>query len=402
VPNHTSDQHPWFQESRRDRTNPKADWYVWRDEPANNWLAAFPRGSSAWTFDPQRGQYYLHCFLAEQPDLDWDHPEVRAAMLDTLRFWLDRGVDGFRMDVIHLIAKHLDVDDPPHFEPRHFSHVPANDVPEVHPRLREIRQLLDSYPGNRVSVGEVFLFDEAAMSSYYGDGDELHLSFNFPFVWSAFEAGELRRRITHTLELLAPRNAWPTWVLSNHDVPRHRTRYGGDEALARMAAAMLLTLPGTPFLYQGEELGLHEADIPHDRVVDPGLRDGCRAPLPWTTDAHHGWTVDPWLPFPPDAAAHSVEAQLVDPGSMLHWYRHLLEVRRSHPSLHASLHLQWIDLHPEVLSYQRGNLVVVLNLTDHAVALGADVVVLADSTRALEGTTVRSVPPLTAVIAALA
>jgi alpha-glucosidase len=398
VPNHTSDQHPWFLESRRDRTNPKADWYVWRDRTANNWLTAFNSGQPAWTYDEQRGQYYLHCFLAQQPDLNWDHPQVQDAMLDTLRFWLDRGVDGFRMDVIHLIAKHLDEDDPADFASKKYSHVPANDVPEVHPRLRRIRSVLDSYPGDRVSVGEVYLLDEERMAAYYGSGDELHLSFNFPFVWSQFRADDLRHRISRTLDILRPRGAWPTWVLSNHDVPRHRTRYGGDEALARIAAAMLLTLPGTPFLYQGEELGLHEAEIPHDRIVDPGLRDGCRAPLPWAIGRHHGWPSDPWLPFPPDADAHSVEAQHLDEDSMLHWYRHLMQVRRRTPQLHT-LDLEWVDLGADVLAYRRGGVLVVLNMSSVTVDLPGIVVPLASSIRGLEGLHITSVAPLAAVVA---
>ena len=283
VPNHTSIEHPWFVESRSSRDNPKRDWYVWRDlgpdgAPPNNWRAAFAVDEPAWTLDPTTGQAYLHCFLPEQPDLNWDHPEVEAAMLDTLRFWLDRGVDGFRMDVVHLIGKDLDTDDPASAG----NHVPHNDVASTHERLRRIRLLLDSYEGDRTSVGEVYLLDEAAMATYYGQDDELHLSFNFPFLWASWDAGQLRRRIDRTLEHLTPRQAWPTWVLSNHDVPRHRQRYGGSEAIARQAAVLLLTLPGTPFMYQGEELGLIDAVVPDDRIVDPGGRDGCRAPIPWT------------------------------------------------------------------------------------------------------------------------
>jgi alpha-glucosidase len=316
VPNHTSDQHPWFQESRCDRTNPKADWYVWRDEPANNWLASFPKGEPAWQFDEQRGQYYLRCFLKEQPDLNWDNPEVEAAMHDTLRFWLDRGVDGFRMDVVHLLGKALTHDDPPICRERGWGHVPYNDQPATHERLRNIRRVLDSYAGDRTSVGEVYLLDEAAMADYYGTGDELHLSFNFRFLWAPFEPGELATRIRRTIDLLRERGAWPTWVLSNHDVPRHRQRYGGDEMLARMAAIMLLTLPGTPFMYQGEELGLLDAVIPPERVVDPGLRDGCRAPIPWDSSPLHGWVAEPWLLLPRRRTA--TPQRTADDGSMLH------------------------------------------------------------------------------------
>jgi len=351
VPNHTSDQHAWFQESRRDRTNPKADWYVWRDQPPNNWLASFPRGESAWEFDAVRGQYYLRCFLKEQPDLNWDNPEVEAAMHDTLRFWLDRGVDGFRMDVVHLLGKDLDLNDPPICQERVWGHVPYNDQPVTHQRLRAIRRVLDEYDGDRVSVGEVYLLDEAAMADYYGDNDELHLSFNFRFLWAPFDPAELATRIRTTLALLAERRAWPTWVLSNHDVPRHRQRYGGGELEARMAAIMLLTLPGTPFMYQGEELGLIDADIPPDRVVDPGLRDGCRAPIPWDATELHGWAADPWLPFPPEAETRNVALQRADDGSMLHFYRRLLQMRRDI----ATAEFAMLDGTPDLLAWARSN-----------------------------------------------
>ena len=344
VPNHTSDQHEWFQESRGDRVNPKADWYVWRDEPANNWLASFPRGEPAWSFDEQRGQYYLRCFLKEQPDLNWDNPEVVTAMHDTLRFWLDRGVDGFRMDVVHLLGKDLDLNDPPICEERVWGHVPYNDQPITHTHLRNIRALLDDYgratSQPRVSVGEVYLLDEEAMSSYHGDGDELHLCFNFRFLWAPFDAAELRSRIARTLGVLRAQGAWPTWVLSNHDVPRHRQRYDGGELQARMAAIMLLTLPGTPFLYQGEELGLVDADVSAADMVDPGQRDGCRAPIPWDAAALHGWTADALrklaLPFPPEADTRNVAQERVDKNSMLNFYRRLLHLRRTTPSLNGA------------------------------------------------------------------
>lgn len=336
VPNHTSDRHPWFQESRRDRTNAKAEWYVWRDRPTNNWLAAFPPGARAWSYDEKRRQWYLHCFLGEQPDLDWDNPLVEAAMHDTLRFWLDKGVDGFRMDVVHLIGKDITRDDPPDWVEHGLGHVVLNDQPVTHQRLRRIRTLLDEYAGDRMAVGEVYLLDEAAMAAYHGtpDAPELHLSFNFGFLWAPWQPADLARRVGTTIAVLADRGATPTWVLSNHDVPRHRGRYGGDELDARMAALMLLMLPGTPFLYQGEELGLVDADIAPEACVDPGGRDGCRAPIPWETGGQHGWAADPWLPFAPDADERSVAAQRDRPDSILHWYRRLLALRRATPALH--------------------------------------------------------------------
>ncbi len=339
VPNHTSDQHPWFLESRSSRESPKRDWYVWRDgraggaEPPNNWVAAFTN-SSAWEHDEATGQWYLHLFLPQQPDLNWDNPEVVRAMHGVLRFWLDRGVDGFRADVIHLIGKDPALpDDPP--ELLGIPKSGTNDHERTHELLRAIRRLLDSYPGDRAMVGEVYLLSTAKVARYYGAGDELHLAFNFPPLYAAWEAPVWRRRIERVIEELEPRSAWPTWVLSNHDNPRHRTRYG-SEARARAAAVLLLTLRGTPFLYQGEELGLEDAAVPPDRVVDPGGRDGCRAPVPWTAEAPHGWAgAEPWLPFPPDAGARSVEAQRADESSILHLYRRLLAARRASAALRA-------------------------------------------------------------------
>ncbi len=399
VPNHTSDQHRWFQQSRVDSTNPKADWYVWRDEPANNWCCSFTGGGSAWDFDEGRQQWYLHCFLPEQPDLNWDNPEVEQAMHDTLRFWLDRGVDGFRMDVVHLIGKQLDRDDPVRAVARGLAHVVFNDAAVTHERLRGIRRVLDSYPGERASVGEVYLLDEAAMATYYGNNDELQLSFNFSFLWTKWDAAALRDRIKTTLSHLAPRGAWPTWVLSNHDVPRHRQRYGSSEEVARMAAVMLLTLSGTPFMYQGEELGLVDALIPADRVVDPGGRDGCRAPLPWTADHLHGWPHDPWLPFPPEPDTRNVESQQHDGTSILNLYRHMLGIRRSHPALREGGFVM-IERDDDVLAFERmlngERVVVALNLGD----VGRTVDVLGGTTLLLSSLGLASRVGTTSVLAA--
>ncbi|CAB4874464.1 unannotated protein [freshwater metagenome] len=374
VPNHTSDQHPWFHESRSNRTNPKADWYVWRDEPANNWLCSFTNGASAWDFDERRGQWYLHCFLPQQPDLNWDNPDVELAMHDTLRFWLDRGVDGFRMDVVHLIGKQLDQDDAPGAIKRGYPHVPFNDVPVTHERLRGIRKVLDSYNGDRASVGEVYLLDEAKMAAYYGDHDELHLSFNFSFLWATWDAAGLRAKISNTLGHLEPLGAWPTWVLSNHDVPRHRQRYGGSEHVARLAAVMLLTLRGTPFLFQGEELGLVDAVVPEAQRLDPGGRDGCRAPLPWTPDAAHGWPGTPWLPFAPEPDVRNVASMQRDPASILHLYRDLLGLRRGHAALQSGT-LEMLETGDHVLAYRRcagsQRIVVAINMGHEPLAVSA-------------------------------
>jgi alpha-glucosidase len=356
VPNHSSDRHPWFVESRSSRDNPKRDWYIWRDPapnggPPNNWISAFTDGASAWTFDGTTGQYYLHLFLPQQPDLNWRNPEVAEAMHDTLRFWLDRGVDGFRMDVVHGIVKRADLAD---VEEGFAQMVDESrfDPPAIHQRLREIRTLLDSYPGDRVSVGEVYILSTAKVATYYGAGDELHLAFNFPPLYAPWDARKWRTRIERVQQELDPRGAWPTWVLSNHDNPRHRTRYD-SEARARAAAVLLLTLRGTPFLYQGEELGLEDAVVPPDRVVDPGGRDGCRAPIPWTVDAPHGWHGhEPWLPFPPSPGERSVEAMTADPRSITHLYRDLLALRRSCAGLQRG-DLRLLDAPDGVLAYER-------------------------------------------------
>ncbi|MGI8791735.1 MAG: alpha-amylase family glycosyl hydrolase [Acidimicrobiales bacterium] len=373
VPNHSSNQHPWFIESNSSRSNPRADWYVWRDGdpavPPNNWKAAFS-DDPAWTWSESRKQWYLHLFLAEQPDLNWHNPDVEAAMLDTLRFWLDRGVDGFRMDVIHMIGKGPELPDFGLADDGRL--IALHDWPATHEFLRRIRSLLDSYPSDRMSVGEVYILSTRRVATYYGEGDELHLSFNFPPLHAPWDASVWRQRIERVEEEFTPRDAWPTWVLSNHDQPRHRTRYG-SEARARAAAVLLLTLRGTPFLYQGEELGLEDAVVPADRVVDPGGRDGCRAPIPWTGASDHGWgTDDAWLPWPPDAIGRSVESESDDPSSMLYLYRRILAARAASPALQLG---RWEPLAspPDVLAYRRvhedDERVVIVNFGDEARSL---------------------------------
>jgi alpha-glucosidase len=212
--------------------------------------------------------------------------------------------------------------------------------------------VLDEYDGDRTSVGEVYLFDPEAVARYYGQGDELHLSFNFGFTQTRWNADALRKRIDSALATHRPVDAWPTWVFSNHDIPRHRTRFGGDERVARAAAVLLLTLPGTPFLYAGEELGLLDAEIPADRVVDPGGRDGCRAPLPWSDEPGHGWPTTAWLPLAPEADARNVETQRRNLGSILHVYRNLLALRRATPALHEGA-FEWLEAPSGVLLYAR-------------------------------------------------
>jgi alpha-glucosidase len=404
VPNHTSDQHPWFVDSRSGRDSPRRDWYVWRDSapdggPPNNWIRAWS-DLPAWTYDEATGQWYLHLFLAEQPDLNWGNPQVEAAMHDVLRFWLDRGIDGFRMDVVHCIGKDPELGDDP-ADLAALSHVPLNDRPETHPRLRRIRALLDEYPSDRMAVGEVYLLDPARVVTYVegADGPELNLAFNFTPLLTRWDARRWRRQIEIAAAAHDPIGAWPTWVLSNHDNARHRTRYG-SEARARAAAVLLLTLRGTPFLYAGEELGLGDADIPADRVVDPGGRDGCRAPIPWDDSPTHGWaTADPWLPWPPEVDTHNTASELGDPGSSLSLYQHLLRVRRESPAL-VSGSLELLDGLPDgVLGYRRragyatataDEHTVLINFTEAEVEVGYGAVgdgwVVIASDRAGEGT----------------
>ncbi|HEY6532430.1 MAG TPA: alpha-amylase family glycosyl hydrolase [Acidimicrobiales bacterium] len=374
VPNHTSDLHPWFQDSRSSRESEHRDWYVWRDPapdggPPNNWLAAF--GGRAWTLDEASGQYYLHQFLPEQPDLDWSSPGVVAAMHEVVRFWLDRGVDGLRVDVAHGLGKDpLLGDDPASTHPT--PHAELNDRVETHEHLRGLRRLIDSYPGERVMVGEVYLLDTRLVAPYYGRDDELHLAFNFPPLYTAWDAQDWAVQIRTTTALLEPLDAWPTWVLSNHDNPRHRTRYDGSETRARAATLLLLGLRGTPFLYAGEELGLLDAEVAPDRVVDPGGRDGCRAPIPWDATVRHGWPADPWLPFPPESDTHDVAGEWADPGSTLNLYQRSLRVRYSSPALSRG-DQRLLDAPVGVLAWERTSeadrVVVLVNFTDRRVEL---------------------------------
>jgi glycosidase len=356
VPNHTSDRHPWFVESRASRTSAKRGWYVWRDAgpdgaPPNNWLSVF--GGSAWEPDPASGQRYLHSFLKQQPDLDWREPAVVRAMHDVLRFWLDRGTDGFRIDVVHRIAKDPALrDNPPNPDaPAPFRgtylgqlHLHDENHPDVHAMLREIRRVVDGY-GDRMLVGEVYLFDPQEVARYLGRGDELHLAFNFSFLRAAWGAEAFRREVER-FERLCPPEGWPTWVLSNHDVPRHASRHDhprlGD-ARARAAAMLLLTLRGTPFLYYGEEIGMRDVPIPEERMQDPLARtlhprlcrDPARTPMRWEEGPGFGFTHGtPWLPPGPQPPGTDVATQRADRTSLLWLYKDLLALRRASPALH--------------------------------------------------------------------
>ena len=383
VPNHSSDRHPWFVEARSSRDSSKRDWYVWKDRrsdgsPPSNWQAMFEQ-VSAWTHDHATDQSYLHLFLAEQPDLNGANPDVEAAMHDTLRHWLDRGVDGFRADVVNLIGKGTDVEDLP--DPFWKFPLLATDRPFGHELLRRIRDLLDGYAHEPMMVGEVYLLRDGESASYLGTSDapELHLSFDFRPLHAPWDAERLPAAIA-AMEHDFAEPRWPTFVLSNHDQVRHRTRYG-SEARARAAAVVALTIRGTPFLYAGEELGLEDAVIPADRVVDPDGRDGCRAPIPWTADGDdesgHGWPARPWLPFPVNASTHAAEAQVDAPDSMHSLYRRLLALRRERPVLRRGDMV--IEQRPGgVLRYERSldgeTLTVLVNLSESPAALPPDLI----------------------------
>lgn len=336
VPCHSSDQHPWFLMSRSSRDNPKRDWYVWRDgspdRPPTKWHATFPPGVPAWTWDETTEAWYYHRFAPQQPDLNWANPEVRSAMYDTLRFWLDRGIDGFRIDVVHNLGKDLSL-----IDAGGGGLEGVTDHVATHAHLREIRKLVASYPGDRIAVGETFVLDVEQAASYVGhgtDGEELHLGFNFMPLFLPWEAWQWRKHIAEADQAYAARDAWSTWAFSNHDNPRVATRLG-TAPRARAVAVLLLGVRGTPFLYAGEELGLKDADVPPEMAEDPaGFRDGCRAPVPWDQWPNHGWaTDDTWLPFPPQADSLNAVSQQADPGSTLHLYRRLLAARRGSPAL---------------------------------------------------------------------
>lgn len=366
VPNHTSDQHPWFQESRSSRDNPKRDWYIWRDSPhthapPNNWLSEF--GGSAWTWDETTGQYYYHAYLSAQPDLNWRNPDVRAAIHDALRFWLGRGVDGFRLDTIeHLLEDEALTPNPanpkyhlsqPHTESLLRTY--TTDHPDIATVLQGFRAVCDEFD-DRVLIGETYLPLER-VTTYYGHG--IHLPFNFHLLrtpWGAIDIAQLIQRY----ETLLPAGAWPNWVLGNHDRTRIASRIGPDQA--RIAAMLLLTLRGTPTMYYGDELGLMNVTIPPAQVQDPweinmpglGLgRDPVRTPMPWDETLHAGFsTTTPWLPLNDNADTCNVSAQKQNPTSLLMLYHHLIALRRKEPAL-AYGDYGHIATKDDVLIYQR-------------------------------------------------
>ena len=352
VPNHTSDQHPWFQESRSSRQSARRDWYIWRDPgpgggPPNNWLSEF--GGGAWQWDEGTGQYYYHAFLAAQPDLNWRNSAVRAAIHDVMRFWLRRGVDGFRVDVIwHLLKDDQFRDNPPNpnFEPGQPPHralVPlyTTDLPEVHDAIAGLRQVLDEFP-DRVLLGEIYLPVERLVAYYGRELEGTHLPFNFTLLEAPWRARDIAKLIDD-YEAALPRGGWPNWVLGNHDQPRIAGRVG--TAQARIAAMLLLTLRGTPTIYYGDEIGMPQVPIPADRVRDPfernvpGIgcgRDGARTPMQWDATPHAGFSpVEPWLPVAAGFETDNVERERRDPTSIYNLHRQLIALRRRSPSLLA-------------------------------------------------------------------
>ncbi len=351
VPNHTSDEHPWFLESASSRDNPKADWYIWHDPapdggPPNNWRSMF--GGIGWKWCEARGQWYYHAFLDKQPDLNWRNPKVVAAMHDVLRFWLKRGVDGFRVDVIWHLLKDPDFrDNPPNPdwtpdepEVRHILQIMTCDQPGVIDLVKGFRSVIDEFP-DKVLIGEVYLTIER-MCAYYGDDlDGAHLPFNFHLLMDPWKA-EVVGGLIEEYERRLPAGAWPNWVLGNHDNARVASRLG--PAQARVAAVYLLTARGTPTLFQGDEIGLTDGVIPPDKVRDPqeknepGLpghdRDIARTPMQWDATPFAGFsTVEPWLPLVPGWETVNVAVETADPASMLTLHKRLIALRRKHAAL---------------------------------------------------------------------
>jgi len=388
VPNHSSDRHPWFVESRSSRDNPRRDWYIWRDPapgggPPNNWISDF--GGPAWEWDEDSGQYYLHAFLPQQPDLNWRNPPVKAAMLDAMRFWLARGVDGFRIDVLwHIVKAEEMPDNPPNPDWRpgmnerdRVLQVNSTDQPEAHAIAAEMREIADSY-GARVLIGEIFLpFDKLAR--WYGTParPQVHLPFNFSLIENPWDAGTIGRLIAD-YEASLPEGGWPNWVLGSHDAARIAARVG--EAQARVAMMLLLTLRGTPTLYQGDELGIGQVTIPPDKVQDPrerrqpgiGLgRDPSRTPMAWDGSPNAGFSrAEPWLPLHDDWQDRNVAAEERDPASMLCLTRALVRLRRGEAALSVGDY-RAIAGEGTLLAYERhagdSRLLVALNLGDQPV-----------------------------------
>ncbi len=420
VPNHSSHEHPWFQESRSSRDNPKADWYTWRDakpdgSPPNNWVAVF--GGSAWEWDETRQQYYLHMFLKEQPDLNWRNPEVKAEMLDTIRFWMAKGVDGFRVDVAHFCMKDPELRDNPVNENREtffkdkgawdsLHHVNDSGHEDIHQLFREFRQVFDEFEhiSPRYSIGEIHLEDTEEWGTYYGNDDELHMPFNFKLLSADWNAAAVRS-VVDEMEAVVPAHGWPNAVLGNHDEPRIAARYGVENA--RLAAMLLLTLRGTPTMYYGDELGMPDTHIPADKQQDPwGLRvpgldlgrDPERTPMQWDDSKYAGFSeAEPWLPVGADLETYNVLAQKADDASTLNFYRTLLQLRKDEAALHAGDYTPLDVATDNVYVYERhtanDKLIVALNFAnearDVALPVSGSVLLSSHPDSSLDGKTLR-------------
>ncbi|WP_126967769.1 alpha-glucosidase [Xanthomonas arboricola] len=379
VLSHTSIAHAWFQESRQDRTNAKADWYVWADPredgtPPNNWLSLF--GGVAWQWEPRREQYYLHNFLVDQPDLNFHNAEVQQATLDNVRFWLDRGVDGFRLDAINFcfhdaqlrdnpakpadkrVGRGFSADNPYAYQYHYFN----NTQPENLAFLERLRGLLDLYP-NAVSLGEISSEDSLATTAEYTAHGRLHMGYSFELLVQDYSAAYIRETVSRLEATML--EGWPCWAISNHDVVRAVTRWGGADAspaFARMVVAMLCSLRGSICLYQGEELGLGEAEVAFEDLRDPyGItfwptfkgRDGCRTPMPWTDAPSAGFSSGkPWLPMAEEHRAAAVSVQQDDPLSVLSAVRQFLAWRKGEPALREGA-ITFYDTAEPVLMFRR-------------------------------------------------
>jgi alpha-glucosidase len=389
VPNHTSDRHPWFIESRASRDNPKRDWYLWRDpkpdgSAPNNWLSEF--GGSAWTSDETTGQYYYHAFLAQQPDLNWRNPDVREAIWEVMRFWLRKGVDGFRVDVLwHLIKDAEFRDNPPNpyyreGRPPHEKILTkySTDQPEVQQVVAEMRRIIDEF-ADRVLIGEIYLPFERLVAYYGNDLRGAQMPFNFALLSTLWSARSIEKIIAD-YEAALPPGAWPNWVLGNHDRPRVASRVGAEQA--RVAAMLLLTLRGTPTLYYGDEIGMRQVAIAPDQVRDPfeknvpGIgvgRDGCRTPMQWDATESAGFsTAKPWLPLADDFARENVANLEADGQSILQLYKALIALRKQSPVLQSGDYVP-VAADGDLLLYRRwrdgATVTVVLNLGGEPVSL---------------------------------
>ena len=389
VLSHSSDQHRWFQESRKSKDNPYHDWYIWRD-PApdggypNNWLSIF--GGSAWEYDENLGQYYYHAFAKGQPDLNWHNLEVRSTLLDVFRYWLDKGVDGFRLDVFNNYFQDVLFRDNPRNEGfsirkalRKFDaydHIYDSNQPEMIGVVEDIRKIMDSYP-QRYVVGETYLVSSAQARTYIGE-KRLHAGFDYAFCNSPFSARAYGKEIQYW-DALHGDDAWPNYFFNNHDTPRSTTRFakGESDAIPKLLLAMQLTVRGTPYLYYGEEIGMRDVSLARSQIQDPvgkrywpfnKGRDGCRAPMQWSAKPNAGFTNgEPWLPLNKDYPVRNVESQSASPASMLAFYKSLIQLRRAHPALNAgNLEMVQVD-NEDLLVYRRQagdeKMLIVLNFS---------------------------------------